>query len=132
MVGACTASPLTGHHDEFRAPLAAAGFEPARLFYLGESVLLPAWRGTGIGQRFFDLREDEARRQGFAECVFCAVLRDDDDPRRPPDYTPLDAFWKKRGYDRIDDAVAHFSWTDLGDGHEREKPMAFWHRKLTP
>ena len=53
-----------------------------------------------------------------------------DHPARPADYRPLDAFWRKRGYEKLDDVVAEYSWKDLGDTVETAKPLQFWMRKL--
>ena len=64
MVGAATASPLGDHFAAFARPFAAAGLEPGSIFYFGESVLLPDYRGTGIGVRFILEREHAAREQG--------------------------------------------------------------------
>jgi hypothetical protein len=41
IVGASTALPLVEETEEVQAPFTAAGYDPARVFYLGESVLLP-------------------------------------------------------------------------------------------
>jgi GNAT superfamily N-acetyltransferase len=130
LVGAATASPLRDHFDEFAAPFKAAGLDPAELFYFGESVLLPRYRGQGVGVRFFDERERAARAQGFGSCVFSAVVRPPDHPARPAGYVPLDAFWQRRGYRRIEGLVTSFSWKDVGTSAESSKPMEFWMRRL--
>lgn len=132
LIGAATALPLAGEPEAVVAPLRGAGLDPARVFYLGESVLEPAWRGRGIGVRFFALREASARAQGFHRCVFCAVIRDPADPRRPPDYTPLDAFWRKRGYAPLDGVTCGFSWREIGQPEETVQRMAYWMRVLPP
>lgn len=130
IVGCATGSSLDGHHAEFAAPLKAAGVDLATTFYCGESVLLPAWRGRGIGHAFFDRREAHARDRGYARACFCAVVRACDHPLRPKDYTPLDAFWRQRGYAPLEGGFAHFSWTDLGESVETAKPMQVWIRTL--
>jgi GNAT superfamily N-acetyltransferase len=131
VVGASTAMPLTEHGDGVIVPvLAQAGYDPAQVYYFGESVLLPQHRRLGIGHAFFDEREDAAREQGMRVAAFCAVQRPDDHPLRPADYVPHDAFWTKRGYTRRADLVATFDWRDLGEPHESEKPMLFWIREL--
>jgi GNAT superfamily N-acetyltransferase len=129
IVGAATALPLEAHGEEVAPPLAAAGYAPRDVFYLGESVLARGHRGLGIGHRFFDEREAAARASGYAITAFCAVERDPADPRRPADHVPHDAFWHKRGYVRRPDIRTTFAWRDLGDAEETSKPMVFWIRE---
>lgn len=99
LVGASTATPLASEIEEFRAPFEKHGYDVSRVFYFGESILLPDYRGQGAGHVFFDEREAQARAAGgIAYTAFCAVRRAGDDPRKPSDYRPLDAFWNARGY----------------------------------
>lgn len=131
LIGAATALPLTAHSDEVVPPLQAAGYDPATVYYFGESVLRPAYRGRGLGHRFFDEREGFARARGYRTAAFCAVARPDDHPRRPPDYVPHDRFWTRRGFVKRPDVVGHFAWKDLDEPAETPKPMVFWVKDLT-
>jgi len=130
MVGAATGAPLEEHEDDFADAIAAAGLAAGDVYYCAESVLLPAWRGRGLGHRFFDAREAEARALGRGHAAFCAVIRPADHPARPQDYRPLDGFWRKRGYAPLPGVVARFSWRDLGAAGETEKPLQVWARRL--
>ena len=130
LIGAATAMPLTAHGEEAAPPLAAAGFDPAGVYYFGESVLRPAFRGRGLGHRFFDEREAFARARGYQTAAFCAVDRPPVHPRRPPGYVPLDRFWGKRGFVRRPDIVGTFRWKDLDEDHDSAKPMVFWVKEL--
>ena len=130
LVGASTGTPLADHAADFAAPFAGTGVALDGVFYCAESVLLPGYRGQGIGHRFFDLREDHARARGFTYSAFCSVIRPADHPARPKDYRPLDAFWQARGYAPLSGVIAEFSWKDLGDDHETRKPLQFWMRAL--
>lgn len=130
IVGAATASPLTGQDDYIRAPFARAGIDPAGVFYFGESVLLPEYRGCGIGHAFFDQREAAARAWGATHTSFCAVVRSPDHPGRPAGYVPLDAFWAKRGYAPVPGLTGEFSWAEHGEAAESPKPMQYWMRAL--
>lgn len=133
IVGASTGMPMADETDAVKAPFIAAGLEPARIFYFGESVLLDRHRGQGIGVRFFEEREAHARRLGrFSTMAFCAVERPDDHPARPEGYQPLHAFWRRRGFTHHPELVARFSWTDLGDHKETEKPLSFWLKDIAP
>jgi GNAT superfamily N-acetyltransferase len=131
IVGCATAAPLAEVEEDFAAPFEARGLDIARLFYCGESVLLPAWRGRGLGHAFFDHREAQARALGgFTHITFCAVVRPDDHPLRPQGYTGLDAFWLKRGYAKAEGLLGLFAWKDIDQSAETEKPMQFWMRPL--
>ena len=130
MVGAATAAPLADHAAEFASPFARAGLDPGDFFYLAESVLVPDFRGQGAGRAFFDMREAEARAQGYSRSVFCAVIRPDDHPARPAAYQPLEPFWRRLGYQPLAGLVAEFSWRDRGEAGESVKPMQVWSKML--
>ncbi|MGP2491148.1 GNAT family N-acetyltransferase [Mesorhizobium sp. PUT5] len=131
VVGAATGVPMSEETDAFKAPFRNGGWNPERIFYFGESVLLPAWRGRGIGVRFFEEREAHARRAGrFDHCCFCAVERPQDHPLRPVDYVPLAGFWNRRGYVHRPELRTEFSWRDIGEGEETAKPMSFWMKDM--
>jgi GNAT superfamily N-acetyltransferase len=130
VVGAATGLPLADAPPSVAAPFVAAGIDPADVFYLGESVLLPEYRGRGVGHKFFDGREAQARALGLGMAAFCAVVRPADHPERPADWQPLDGFWTARGYTPRPDMETTFSWRDIGASSETAKPMRFWLRAL--
>lgn len=131
MVGASTAGPLAETDPEFIAPFQAAGYDTARVFYCGESVLLASHRGYGLGHAFFDGREAHALHLGgFKLSSFCRVVRPDDHPLKPADYRPLDGFWRKRGYAPAPGIVASYAWKDIDQPTETEHPMQFWTKAL--
>lgn len=130
LIGAATAAPMADHAGEFGAAFAGTGYLLADIFYCAESVLLPDWRGRGIGNRFFDLREAAARDRGFRHVAFCAVVRPPDHPLRPAGYRPLDGFWQRRGYAPLPGVVASYAWKDIDRPDETDKPMQFWLRDL--
>ncbi len=131
MVGASTASPMAETDAEFIEPFEKAGYDIAKVFYCGESVLLKSHRGHGLGHAFFDGREAHARKLGgFTWSTFCRVIRPDDHPLKPKDYVPLDGFWRKRGYAPVEGLVATYMWKDVDQAHETPKEMQFWMKTL--
>lgn len=130
LVGAATGTPMEDHAGFARA-FAGTGHDLNTMFYCAESVLLPEYRGRGIGHRFFDLREGHARAMGRRQSAFCAVIRPDDHPARPGDYRALDGFWRKRGYVPLPGVVARFGWRDVGEAADTEKGLQFWLRDLS-
>ncbi|CAM3347495.1 N-acetyltransferase domain-containing protein [Deinococcus saxicola] len=129
VVGASTAVPLIHETPQIRAPFEPPEFEVSDVLYLGESVLLPEYRGRGLGHAFFDGREAHARRLGLGITAFCAVQRAADHPARPADYRPLNAFWAARGYVERSDLQTTMRWQDVGETAETPKPMRFWLRR---
>lgn len=130
VIGASTGLPLLDDTEAFSAPLIDQGLDASRVFYFGESVLLPQWRGRGIGHAFFDAREAHARALGgFDTTAFCAVDRDPADPRRPVGHRDNDAFWRKRGYTRRDGLQLRLPWREAGHG-EVAHTLTFWTRAL--
>lgn len=130
LVGAATGQPMIHEVAAIRRPFEESGLDPADVFYFAESVLDPAWRGQGIGHRFFDERERHARLLGARYAGFCGVIRPDTHPMRPAGYRPLDPFWEKRGYRKLQGALVYFPWQDIGETHETEKPLQVWMRAL--
>ncbi|MEI2429012.1 MULTISPECIES: GNAT family N-acetyltransferase [Lysobacter] len=130
IVGASTGLPLIDEMAEIRAAFDGHLVQAQHVFYCGESVLLPEYRGLGVGHRFFDAREAHARALGdFRWTGFCAVEREPGDPRRPPFHRGNEAFWKKRGYTHRPELVAKLPWNEVGRG-EREHSLSFWLRPL--
>ena len=130
IVCVATASLMREQDEAFREPFEVRGHDVARLFYFGESVLLPDYRGQGIGHAFFDQREAAARAAGATASCFCGIVRPDDHPLRPGDARDLAPFWRARGYAPIKGAIAHYDWKDIDQPGETSHPMQFWHRAL--
>ncbi|MFC3551183.1 GNAT family N-acetyltransferase [Lysobacter cavernae] len=130
VIGASTGLPLADESEAFLTPFAHASVEPREVFYCGESVLLPSYRGRGIGHRFFDEREAHARGFGdYAWTAFCAVERDAADPRRPAFHRGNEAFWHKRGYRPRPELRVSLPWREVGQG-EVGHSLGFWLRPL--
>lgn len=129
MVGAATAAPMAHQKPAFRKPFEVLGLDTDRLFYFGESVLQPHYRGRGIGHAFFDLRENHALQWGATATCFAAVIRGDDHPARPEGHLPLDGFWIGRGYAIVPGLQTALSWKEHGEPEESEKLMQYWLRQ---
>lgn len=130
VVGASTGLPLVDAEAAFRVPFGEASIDPAEVFYCGESVLLPRYRGRGFGHRFFEAREAHARSLGgFAWTAFCAVDRREDDPRRPPFHREHTGFWRRRGYTPHPRLSVELPWREV-EGGEVNHVLRYWLRPL--
>lgn len=132
LIGATTCMPLADEAAEFQAPFRRAGLDVGEYLYFGESIVLPEWRGHGLGKEFFARREAHARRLGLCRTTFCAVDRAQDHPLRPAGYRPLDGFWNALGYTRQAGLQAVFPWKEIGEESESAKSLTFWSRSWNP
>jgi GNAT superfamily N-acetyltransferase len=129
VVGVSTGLPMLAADEAFQRAYRQCGDDLSKIFYLGESVLLPTHRGCGIGHAFFDEREKQARHCGSTLATFCSVVRSADHPCKPAGYRPHDVFWKKRGYEP-NGLRAQLAWEQVDVGGEVENELVFWSRSL--
>ena len=133
VVGASTGLPLADETAAFQQPFLDQGRDLSRVYYFGESVLLPAYRGQGLGVRFFIEREAYAHKLGeFHYCAFCSVERPSGHPLRPTDYKPLHGFWRNRGFLHQPSLRTAYAWRDLDEQAESSKTLSFWMKELLP
>ena len=130
IVGASTGLPLEDDSGPFARPFVEAGYDTSEIFYCAESILLAAYRGSGLYRSFFDGREAHAREHGFDVSAFCAVDRPSDHPLRPIDYTPLDEIWQYFGYQIAPGLQASLEWRDIDQNTDTEKSLTFWLKDL--
>jgi GNAT superfamily N-acetyltransferase len=127
IVGATTCLPLSDESPEFQAPFLSAGHSLDEIFYFGESIILPEFRGHGAGHEFFRLREAHAHRVGpYRYTAFCAVDRPVDHPERSPGYETLDSFWTRMGYHREPHLKCELEWKEIGEPAPTPKMLTFW------
>jgi GNAT superfamily N-acetyltransferase len=131
LIGASTGLPMADETAEFQRPFVEHGYDIASVFYCGESVLRKAYRGRGIYKHLFQAREQHAAGlPGIELCTFCGVRRAPDHPRRPADYTPLDAIWQRFGYAEHAELQTQYSWRDVDQDEATPKTMRFWVKRL--
>lgn len=130
VVGASSGMPLKLEDDAVKKPFIEHDFNLSEVFYFGESVLMKKYRGKGFGKRFFREREKHAKDLNYTHAAFCGVVRPENHPQKPQDYQPLDRFWQKEGYRKMEEMHTHFSWKDIGDEAETLKKMQFWMKNL--
>lgn len=126
VVGATTCLPMLDEGPEFQAAFVQAGYDLSTICYFGESILLPAYRGRGIGKEFFVRRETHVRKLGLKLSTFCAVDRPAEHVLRPQGYRPLDDFWRSQGYVKRPELQATFVWQEIGEETESPKTLTFW------
>jgi hypothetical protein len=77
----------------------------------------------GIGRKRIILSQENRRPSISAKPL--------DDPKRPPDYRPLDPFWMSQGFVKHPELVGTIAWQEIGEKEETPKPMVFWIKNLS-
>ncbi|WP_395743767.1 GNAT family N-acetyltransferase [Prosthecobacter sp.] len=130
VVGATTCLPMVDEGPEFKAAFEQAGYDLSKICYFGESILLPEYRGQGLGKEFFVRREAHAKALGMTRSAFCAVDRAAQHPLRPEGYRELNEFWRGQGYVKRPELQATFVWKEIGEEAESPKTLTFWVKEL--
>lgn len=130
VVGVSTGIPMEFETIKCQSPFIQKGLQLQKIFFLGESLLLPEYRGRNIYRHFFIEREAAAKNYGCNLTTFCAIERDPNDPRRPQSYVPLDSVWQHFGYTKQPDLFVHYSWKEAGSEGEARNKMVFWTKTI--
>lgn len=131
VIGASTCMPLVDAAAEIREPVAALGWDAEKFFYFGESVLLPDYRGRGLGVAFFAAREAHAIADGACDhALFYAVRRATDHPARPPDAASLAPFWRRRGFRPIPGLSCRMEWQETTGREPVTNTLDGWGKPL--
>jgi hypothetical protein len=129
-VGVSSGIPLYFDSERFKKPFIDNGIDVQKVYYLGDSVLLPMYRGRSIYREFFAKREAAAIEHGCTISSFISVERLLNDPRRPNNYVPLDAVWQRFGYIKHPELFVELEWKDVGDEKLSKKKLVYWLKLL--
>jgi len=130
LAGAVTAIPMCDEAEALAAPVREAVCAIDSVYYVGELLFLPPYRGMGLGSTLLARAEEQARAMGRFDRLTCAtVIRPDDHPLRPQNFTPIDRFLARTGFTRMDGVIATFDWPEL-DGVTIPHGMQYWTKPL--
>lgn len=130
IVGASTAIPLEFEKENWHEPFIQHHIAYKDIFYLGESLLYPEYRGQGLYKIFFAEREKAAKHYGSKIAAFAAVDRPSNHPLKPANYSPLDEIWHHFGYQRHPELTMYLEWQEINESHSTPKPLTFWLKNL--
>lgn len=131
MIGASTCIPMEDETEEVKRPFIEAGYPISEIFYFGESILLPSYRGLGFGHLFFEERENYARKFPSIRTVcFCAVQRPENHPLKPEVVFEKKDFWHKKGFIERPELECEMEWKDLNQEKSDFKKLTFWTKSL--
>ncbi|MBI3771803.1 MAG: GNAT family N-acetyltransferase [Gammaproteobacteria bacterium] len=128
LVGACTGVPLLEESQEFKALFAGESLH--EIYYIGEVMVRANARGKGIGTKLLATALSAIDPEKYKTICLAAVDRGNNHPSCPKQYAAPDSLWRKFGFEKHEHLVVTFTWKDVGDVVETEKPMQVWVKKF--
>lgn len=128
-IGVITAIPLADYRPNKIKTFADHGFDVHQFAYLRELVLLPEYRGQGIGKQLYLRVENWARVNKFTYIAFAQIDESKISVCPPTGYSPLDGFWKKLGFIKHPELQFDAFYKCVGE-EEAIHPMYYWVKKL--
>lgn len=124
VVGAATGLPLWAEDSEFQAPFQDAETNIRAWFYIGEVLLLPAWRGLGYGRRLIHQMLDSIDVERYPkQCLYTVQA-----PERlkPAEYRSLRP--ESFGFVQHPSRKAYVSWQCIDETEPSVKTLDVWER----
>lgn len=135
IVGMSTAIPFNSDYEIIDSSIegfSQIGLKAREMFYFGEIIVLPNYRGQRIATTIFKTQEDYARALGYKGSCFLVVVREQGHPLKPEGYVEPDVIWRKLGYIKTD-IYTYFVWptVDLtGNIFSTNNKMVYWVKQL--
>lgn len=131
VVGASIGVPMSAESGEIQRLFLERGWNPERIFFFGETLVLPVYRNSELLARLLIEQEYFVRGlERFDWCAFCAVMRPLEHAARPTGYRQPDERWLQGGFRPEPILRAERRWVDVGDSLESAKPMQVWLKPL--
>ena len=124
ILGAATGIPLVNDEPEFTEPFKDKNLD--EIFYIGELMIRKDNRSKGIGTLLLKNMLDLIDKNQFKTVCLYTVDRGNNHPLKPDFYQSPDSLWRKFGFEKHSSHIVYFSWRDLGNVVETEKPMNVW------
>ena len=118
VVGVATGIPLS------ESGVTLPGVDPSSVYYLCELLLLPEYRGQGLGTKMGREIEHFAKEHGYTLLALTSM--------EAPGYTSAHTAFKKLGYTKHPDKYYETSWVHVGETEPTSHRLFFWTRPITP
>lgn len=134
VVGVTSCIPLSEESDEMQRMYTNQGYDVRRIFFFGESLILPKYRSEDIYREFFKRMEehiiDVQPTSEFA--VFGSIKRSKNHSLYNEEYKKLTDFWTTLGFKEDRKLFLEFKWKDINKKSESVKKMVFWKKPIRP
>lgn len=126
VVGLATGIPLTDSWDKHAVPLRQKGIDVSKAYYLGELVVLPEYRGQGIGYRMGETIEQFARSHGYTLLALMSIDEALMEAPPPQGYISSACTFRKLGYTKHPEIYLDSTWINVGGTAPLSHRMVYW------
>lgn len=113
--------------DDIHKPFVEKGYEVDGFYYYGEIMIDKDYRNKGIAKRIYQIREHEAKEQGYSNNCFATIVKDNS--KMPKDYFDPTYMWKSLGFVEHMDMQVECQWPRIqNDGSTTNEinSLNFW------
>lgn len=135
LIAVSTSVPLVTGSDILKSAtesFATAGYDPGSIYYYGEIIIEPQYRGFGISAIIYKMQDDYAKLNKFKFIALATVIRSDNDLRKPANHQPSDPIWNRFGFTKTN-IIFDYDWptiqSDFLTENESHK-MVYWLKKI--
>jgi hypothetical protein len=103
-------------------------------FYLGDILLIDEYRDKAGYQLLTTVKntmESFAQQLDYKYTTFMTIVRPDDHPLKPKDYSSLDNIWRHFGYHPHQDLTTDIDWLSSHTHTITTNKLQFWMKKLS-
>lgn len=101
-------------------------------YYIGETVILPEYRGKGLGKKLHEAAETHARHLDYSEFWLCTLDESRVTTPAPAKYSSGEKFWRNRGFTRHPELIFNTRYKAVGESAETAHGMIFYSKRLMP
>lgn len=130
VIGVATGIPLSEAWGKYQEPFKNKGEDISKIYYLGELLLLPEYRGQGIGQQMVKEVEKYAKEKGFATITAQAIDEKSLKTPAPSDYYSMTNPLQKLGFKERPEINSVGHWTNVNETKESPHQMVYWTKSL--
>lgn len=128
-VGVAIGMPMDTMRKKYQEPLLSK-YPEANInsfFYLGEFLILKEYRGKGFGKQIYvELEQSIKKEKLFKTICFCKIDEFELHPLKPDNYKSLDEFWRKLGFEQVEDLSTSVAWRNINELEDSPHKMVYW------
>lgn len=106
--------------------------DPKKIYYYGEIMVLPKFRGHNISSRLLNAQDELIKTWGYTHVSLLTVVREKNHPLQPINYKSTDIVWEKMGYHKTGLQLKFYWPTFQNDGtiKEEDHVLELWLREI--